>query len=68
VEPEFDVQAPPDIDQKETERGEGSDEKAEKKSSWMNAVTAAAQLTLDVIRVIREAVDLYRKLFPGKSA
>lgn len=56
--------------------GEGSVEKEtvekdvdkpvkEEKRSWMNVATGCAQLTLDVIRVIREATDLYRKLRAG---
>ncbi len=35
---------------------------SEKVFSWFDVVRSGAQLTLDVIRVIREATDLYRKL------
>jgi hypothetical protein len=38
-----------------------------KEFSLLNAIAAGSQLTLDIIRVIREATDLYRKLFPGKG-
>ena len=38
-----------------------------KELSWITAITVGAQLTLDVIRVIREATDLKRKLFPAKD-
>lgn len=33
--------------------------------SWLNLVTAGAQLTLDIIRVIRGAGDFYRKVKHG---
>lgn len=35
--------------------------------SWFDVARAGAQLTLDVLRVIREASDLYRKLSGGKG-
>jgi hypothetical protein len=38
-----------------------------KEFSWITAVTVGAQLALDIIRVIREATDLKRKLFPVKD-
>ena len=48
--------------------GEGAvgESSGKKEFSWLNAITAASQLTLDIIRVIREATDLYRRLFPGR--
>jgi hypothetical protein len=36
--------------------------------SWITAITVGAGLALDIIRVIREATDLHRKLFPVKHA
>jgi hypothetical protein len=36
--------------------------------SWFDVARAGAQLTLDVIRVIREASDLYRKLSRGTGS
>ncbi len=36
--------------------------------SWVSAITVGAQLALDIIRVIREATDLKRNLFPGTAA
>ncbi|MBU4337878.1 MAG: hypothetical protein KJ548_15050 [Actinobacteria bacterium] len=47
--------------------GAGRQTSGKKEFSWLNAITAGSQLTLDIIRVIREATDLYRKLFPGKG-
>jgi hypothetical protein len=38
-----------------------------KEFSWITAITVGAQLTLDIIRVIREATDLKRKLYPAKD-
>jgi hypothetical protein len=35
--------------------------------AWVTAVTVGAQLALDIIRVIREATDLKRKLFPVRD-
>ncbi len=36
--------------------------------SWITAITIGAGLALDIIRVIREATDLKRKLFSVKNA
>ncbi|MDD5749039.1 MAG: hypothetical protein PHP64_08390 [Actinomycetota bacterium] len=45
--------------------GEKTDRtKGSKGVSWMDAIRTGTQLTLDLIRVIREAADLKRKLFP----
>lgn len=34
---------------------------------WATAITIGTQLALDIIRVVREATDLKRKLFPAKD-
>ena len=47
--------------------GAGRQTPVKKEFSLLNAIAAGSQLTLDIIRVIREATDLYRKLFPGKG-
>lgn len=45
-----------------------SEKKTEKnRTSWATKITTATRLALDIIRVIREAVDLKRKLFPAKG-
>ncbi len=43
-------------------------ETREKVFSWFDVVRAGAQLTLDLLRVIRETSDLYRKLSGGRGA
>jgi len=35
------------------------------KRSWLNITTSVAQVTLDLIRVAREGIDLYRKIKIG---
>ena len=54
---------------KETQRAEPSLAalKGSKDIAWVTAITVGAQLALDIIRVIREATDLKRKLFPGRD-
>lgn len=46
------------LDSRETAAGGETD----RKRNWLNIITAGAQLTLDVIRVLREAGDFYRKV------
>ena len=41
--------------------------KGSKDIVWVTAITVGAQLAIDIIRVIREATDLKRKLFPGRD-
>lgn len=38
---------------------------AGEKRSWLNIITSVTQVTLDIIRVIREGTDLYRKIKLG---
>jgi len=38
---------------------------AGEKRSWLNIITSITQVTLDIIRVIREGTDLYRKIKLG---
>lgn len=52
----------------ETGGGVPSTDARERMFSWFDVVRAGAQLTLDVLRVIREASDLFRKLSGGKGA
>ncbi len=52
---------------KDDEQGESGRDTRERVFSWFDVVRAGAQLTLDVIRVIRETTDLYRKLSSGKG-
>jgi len=47
------------------QRGDSDVGTREKVFSWFDVVRAGAQLTLDVLRVIREASDLYRKVSGG---
>jgi hypothetical protein len=53
----------------ETEATELSSHRApgKREFSWITAITVGAGLALDIIRVIREAADLHRKLFPVKN-
>lgn len=46
--------------------GEPGTDTKDKVYSWFDIVRAGAQLTLDVLRVIRETSDLYRKISSGK--
>lgn len=46
--------------------GSSGTDRKEKVFSWFDVVRAGAQLTLDVLRVIRETSDLYRKISSGK--
>lgn len=41
--------------------------KGAKDISWVTAMTIGAQLALDIIRVMREATDLKRNLFPVRD-
>jgi ribosomal protein L7/L12 len=55
------------LEVKESKTGEALEGRApesakSEKRSWMTIVRSGAQLTLDVIRVVREATDLYRHL------
>ncbi|MBU1669637.1 MAG: hypothetical protein KKF41_02680 [Actinobacteria bacterium] len=54
-------------DEKNEGQGEHGGDTRERVFSWFDVVRAGAQLTLDVIRVIREGTDLYRKLYGGKG-
>ena len=49
-------------------RRESVGETKERVFSWFDVIRAGAQLTLDVLRVVREASDLFRKLSGGKGA
>jgi hypothetical protein len=49
---------------KEKENSSGSQGLGEKRS-WLNIMTSVTQVTLDIIRVIREGTDLYRKIRLG---
>ncbi len=42
--------------------------KGSKDIVWVTAITVGAQLALDIIRVIREATDLKRSLFPVRDS
>jgi hypothetical protein len=50
-------------------QAESADEPGPEKRhiSWVTAITIGTQLALDIIRVVREATDLKRKLFPAKD-
>jgi len=48
----------------EQEKNSGSRGAGEKRS-WLNIITSVTQVTLDIIRVIREGTDLYRKIKLG---
>jgi hypothetical protein len=48
----------------EPEKESGSTGTGEKRS-WLNIITSVTQVTLDIIRVIREGTDLYRKIKIG---
>lgn len=52
-----------------SEKTESTEERGPEKSriSWVAAITIGTQLALDVIRVVREATDLKRKLFPARE-
>lgn len=52
----------------ETGGGVLSTDTRERMFSWFDVVRAGAQLTLDVLRVMREASDLFRKLSGGRGA
>ncbi|MFH1150792.1 MAG: hypothetical protein V1748_10010 [Actinomycetota bacterium] len=54
---------------KEMERTEpaSTTRRVAKDISWVTAITVGIQLALDVIRVIREAADLKRTLFPARA-
>ncbi len=47
---------------KEGSSPERAGETREQVFSWFEIVRSGAQLTLDVLRVVRETADLYRKL------
>lgn len=51
-----------------SEKTESTEERGLEKYriSWVTAITIGTQLALDIIRVVREATDLKRKLFPTK--
>lgn len=49
------------------QRGDSDVATREKVFSWFDVLRAGAQLTLDVLRVVREASDLYRKLSSGSG-
>ncbi|MDD5748525.1 MAG: hypothetical protein PHP64_05720 [Actinomycetota bacterium] len=52
-----------------SEKTESTKERGPEKShiSLVTAITIGTQLALDIIRVVREATDLKRKLFPAKQ-
>ncbi|MDD5448216.1 MAG: hypothetical protein PHO53_03530 [Actinomycetota bacterium] len=56
--PEGESEKTPPMGEKETEKN---------RASWATRITTATRLGLDIIRLIREAVDLKRELFPAKS-
>jgi hypothetical protein len=57
----------PDNGGGEPSKEESRGDKGKQEFSWLDTIRAGAQLTLDIIRVLREATDLYRKLFPAKG-
>jgi hypothetical protein len=59
------VQAPGETEQTDSPSSRGS---VKEGFSWITAITVGAGLALDIIRVLREAIDLKRKLFPAKDA
>jgi hypothetical protein len=58
------ARAPGETEQTDSPSGRGS---VKEGISWVTAISVGAQLALDIIRVIREATDLKRKLFPVKE-
>jgi len=51
----------------DVEREEVGGSTRERMFSWVDIIRAGAQLTLDLMRVLREGTDLYRKLHRGKG-
>jgi hypothetical protein len=59
--------APQTTDVKDRTGSAGGKKPGVKEIAWVAAITAGAQLMLDIMRVIREAADLKRHLFPAKD-